>query len=572
MKGLVVKKSLIGKQDLLLGRQSEVQKRGNSLHNIEGIQMIYPVRTLEDLRQVNPNEYETAFLFGENTLDVIDPEFGGLDSNINEFYYFDFLNNEPENIPNVIKSSVKDFGRWVLSRVGEKRLYRIAVPVIDEVVESKTDEIVKNLEDKIQEAVASESKVIKDFATKQGLYFRDDVVYKNGDTAITFIRTPKGVQHREFMLTGATDEGTSEAPLSGNSEHVGNAEIFNISASVNAKWSPIDTYNYFEQLVNLTQGDEYLALFTEAQNPKGYLKIELSDATGIQASFELHFYGLGIKEFKIKNVIYGDVIKNKGLTKPTGQIMSVAHTLIYLPTFALACGDTIGIHVPSFEVVSRVNVDWSHCSIKPTLKKGNSVPTKVYAVREGGGSTIPNLGELSHFNISTEANPNRLAFKQFMLGRLVWNASMDLDANTYHQYADALNICKTTNIDVSDVFLRNVGERAGEHAGVIQKPQLPNIKGGWDGERYNGGSPGQATVRYAWRDDEDLPGGQFAQDYWGAFKRGRIQTAVDLWTSSTNYRACYGFQIDASNYNSIYSDQGDTRPKSLISVLMVQVF
>lgn len=571
MKGLVVKKSLIGKQDLLLGRQSEIQQRGHSLHNIEGIQMIYPVRTLEDLRQVNPHEYETAFLFGENTLDVIDPEFGGLDANINELYYFDFLNNEPEKLPNIVKSSVKDFGRWVLSRLGEKRLYRIAVPIIDEVVNSKTDEIVKGLNDKIQEAVSNEAESLKAFSARQGLYFKHDVVYKNGDTTTTFIKTPKGVQHRKFMLTGATEEGTLDSPLNGIPEKVGDAEIFPLSSSVDSKWTPIAPYNYSQKTIKFIPGTEHLVLFTSEQNPKGHLKIELSDSTGIQASFELHFYGVGIKEFKIKNVVYGDVIKNKGITPQVGNIMKASQSLLYLPTFAIACGDTIGIHAPTFEIISSVNVDWSHCSIEPTLKQNNSVPTKIYAIREGGGSTIPNLGELSYFHIDARTNPNRLAFKQFMLGKVIWNASTTLDAEAYHQHADILNLCSNLKFDVSDAFLRNTGHYSGQQSKLLT-PQLPNIKGGWDGERYNGGKPGQATVRYAWRDDEDLPGGNFAQDYWGAFKRGRIKSTVDLYPNSTDYRACYGFQFDASLANSVYSDLGDTRPKSLVSILTVQAF
>lgn len=88
----------------------------------------------------------------------------------------------------------------------------------------------------------------------------------------------------------------------------------------------------------------------------------------------------------------------------------------------------------------------------------------------------------------------------------------------------------------------------------FQSPALPNIKGGWDGEASDG-----SNAAYGWRGIASSPNAGWQQIYWGAFKRGRKKLAYDLYTNSTPYES-YGFQMDASLSNPIYSSDGDTDP------------
>lgn len=562
MKGLVVKKSLIGKQDLLLGRQSETQQRGKHFVNIDPLEFIAPVRSLEDLKQLNPKQFETAFIFGENTIDVIDPAFGGIDEHLNELFYFDFNSQEDENIPFVVKSNITKLGRWKLSRLGEKRLYRIALPIISEVVEDKTNEIAKGLDEKIEPAVEKGLKHLEEATTKQGLYFDKRFVYKPGDLARCFINTDQGIKTKLFMVKRNLVDGTSEEPLIGDIEDVGNMRVFSDTATLSDKWEPLNLKPKTKEKVTIDNG-EFLELYEGQQNPIGTLKVTLYDnINSVAGRFFIEFSGTGIQDFRIYNVLYSRTIQNKGLAKKVGQ-MRDSDLLIYLPSFAIGCSEnSFGLHIPSTEFIKYVELNWSQCNQAPTMQLSFNVPDKRYAVREGGGSYIANLGEMTYFNLNAQASQEVKYFKQFMMGKIEWKSGMVLNADTYHQYNDPLLFLNTTNLDVSDIYLRNLGNKAGSTSGVVQQPQLPNITGGYGSDGSTGAPSGY--------------GGN-----WAAYGANPVK-AVGAITSRSNtnvgtpstYTSAAGvyFNFDASKSSSVYSDAGDTRPKSLVSILMLQVF
>lgn len=572
MKGLIVKKSLIGKQDLLLGRQNETQERGGGLVNVDGIELIAPVRKLEDLRNLNPKEFETAFVFGENTLDIVDSEFQGFDAHLNEFYYFDFTSAEAENLPYVIKSELTEFGRWKLAKVGEKRLYRIAVPLISETIQEKTPEILAKLEGKLDEKV--DAKVQDEFIEihKQGLLFSPAITYSKGDIARVLVKTQKGVQDKMFLYAPSGDSTTSQSPLTQQVESVGSVPVYSDSLTYSDGWVPLPAYREAFKILDKPSDAVCVDVFNRPKSaPQGVLKFRLyDDHLSLLVQFEVEFVGFALNNFRIKNVYYSDAIK---LVSPLPADAGLEN-LIYYPSFALMVSEeAFKIHFLIPDKVKRVDCDFTQCNLAPLLVSSDKALalSNVYAIREGGGSYIHNLGQLSHYFWGNKSGGISRNFKLFMLGQLEWASNLILDKQLFHQFFQVVGEYGDPNIDVSDVFLRNVGARSPEPC-KIQSPQLPNIRGGWDGEVYNGGTAGRVTTRYSWRDDEHMTGGRFRQDYWGAFKRGRVACGVDLYPNSTQYRACYGWQIDAKAFNPIYSDAGDTRPKTLATILTLQAF
>lgn len=572
MKGLVVKKSLIAEQDLLLGRQSETQERGRGLVNVDGIELIKPVRTIADLKTLNPKKYETAFLYGENTLDILDIGFQGLDEHINELYYFDFTSEEAENLPYVVKSELTEFGRWKLAKLGEKRLYRIAVPLIAETIGEKTPEILEKLDAKLDEKI--DAKVQDEFVDihKQGLLFNTAITYAKGDMARVLVKTHNGVQDKMFLYSPAGGTTTTQAPLTQRVGSVGSVPVYADNLAYSEGWVPLPSYHEAFKVLDKPNDAICVDIFHRPQqSPQGVLKLRVYDShLNLSVQFELEFVGFALNNFRIKNVYYSDTIK---LVSPLPEGGGLEN-LIYYPSFAImASEESFKLHFMLPDKVKRVECDFTQCNIAPLLTSSNTILalSNVYAIREGGGSYIHNLGQLSHYFWGNKSGGISRNFKLFMLGQLEWASNLVLNKQLFHQFFQVVGEYGDPNIDVSDVFLRNVGARSPEPC-KIQSPQLPNIRGGWDGEVYNGGTTGRVTTRYSWRDDEHMTGGHFRQDYWGAFKRGRVACGVDLYPNSTQYRACYGWQIDAKAFNPIYSDAGDTRPKTLATIMTLQAF
>lgn len=565
MKGLVVKKSLIGKQDLLLGRQSETQQRGGGLVNIDGIQYIYPARTLSELKDINPKEFETAFLFGENTLDMIDPEFQLLDAHINEFYYFDFTSTADERLPDIVKSNKQEFGRWILSRVGEKRLYRLAFPLVEEVIETKTPDIVKQIQDGVSDTIAEKVNTGLTVIKKQGLLFDKDLEYENGDITKILVKTPEGVQQKSYILNNKDNKKVTNPPLANKDGSIGSVPVYVDSTHALGGWLYLPSYNQAVKNVTNTNQEAGLDIFKNVTaQPVGDIRIRIFDSTNsIYSQFDVEFAGFALDNFKIKNVFYTDAVK----ANPPRAV--TLDDLVWYPGFCISANsDVFKISFLEATYVHRIEVDYKHCSVEPLCVYTDEVTLSNYnyAVREGGGSYIRNLGQVfNYFWGAVQEGINR-QFRLFMLGQIEWATNLTLNKDTYHQYFKYVGEMGDPNIDVSDAFLRNVGMFESK-SGQLVMPQLPNIKGGWDYQEYNKGE-----VRYAWRDHSGDGTGQHKQKYWGAFKRGRYNTKIDLHTNSVGYDSSFGWQFDASEYNHVYNDKGDTRPKSITTILALQVF
>lgn len=572
MKGFVLKKSLIGKQDLLLGRQSETQERGNSLVNVDGIEMIYPVRTLEALKHLDPTEYETAFLFGENTLDILDPEFGGLDAHINELYYFDFNSNEDELLPYVIKSDIREYGRWKLSKLGEKRLYRIAVPLLTELVDEKKEEIIDALRETMDEQIAIVSAETMSAVEKRGLLYNHDLVYQGGNFTRVLVNTPKGIQEKSFLRK---TNGGSTSPLPEVHHKVGDTNIYT-DAPVTEGWETIVDYKPNTIASIKLDNAGYVRLFKDTDNPKGQIDLVfrgLGDAVVGCATIE--FFGMGTKYFKIREAIYSDIIKNKGLTDGD---YTQEERLIYLPSFVIASDETsFGVHFGSLAYAQGLEVDFAKCSAEAKPIVSQVVPAKKFAIRPNGGSEIPNIGELAYFNFVAADETNLVMYQYFTTGKLRWTSAMELDPDIYHQYFTDGNNLASLNQSIGGRYLRNAGQR-GVEAGQSYDEALPNISGktGWV-QRNDGWATSiiQNGVAVTARNNNLKATGDF-EGIFNAELKNNWTTPSNKHDLSNDYvyppASLLRLTADASKANPIYQDGAGVRPRTYGSVLTIQVF
>lgn len=557
MKGLVVKKSLIGKQDLLLGRQSETQQRGGGLVNIDGIQYIYPARTLSELKDINPKEFETAFLFGENTLDMIDPEFQLLDAHINEFYYFDFTSTTDERLPDIVKSNKQEFGRWILSRVGEKRLYRLAVPLVKEVIETKTPDIVKQIQDGVSDTITEKIdtglKVIK----KQGLLFDKALEYENGDITKILVKTPEGVQQKSYILNNKDNQKVTIPPLANEASSIGGVPVYVDSTNALGGWLYLPSYNQAVKNVTNTNQEAGLDIFKNVTaQPVGDIRIRIFDSTNsIYSQFDVEFAGFALDNFKIKNVFYTDAVK----ANPPRAV--TLDDLVWYPGFCISANsDVFRLSFLEATYVHRIEVDYRHCSVEPLCVYTDEVTLSNYnyAVRDGGGSYIKNLGQVfNYFWGESQYGINR-QFRLFMLGQIEWVTNLTLNKDIYHQYFKYVGEMGDPNIDVSDAFLRNIGMFESKPSQLVM-PQLPNITGDFSSAQGNW---------FQWK------GGDQSAVIMGTPRR-TTGAFVDKYGNHQNGGfgdSSASFRLDASQVSHVYSDRGDVRPKCVTTILALQVF
>lgn len=102
----------------------------------------------------------------------------------------------------------------------------------------------------------------------------------------------------------------------------------------------------------------------------------------------------------------------------------------------------------------------------------------------------------------------------------------------------------------------------------FQSDAIRNIKGGWDGELYRDGQ-----TRYSWRFNKgEVSGGEWSQDYWGAFTKGRVASSIDLYPASVSFSPSYGWAFDASNVVPTTDPQnGENRPYNFNQKMYIKV-
>lgn len=562
--GLVIKKSPIGQEDMFFGRRVQQQERAGGLYDISGVVMVYPVNTLDELKNLDPKKYDTAFLVGSGVINTTpDGQPVILDGN-NEFYYFDFTSSEPEDIPNVIESNVSLAGRWKIAKVGENRILQIVKAELTKRTESIKEEITTQVKTELSGLTALE---------REGGVYDETLEYQTNQFVRAFVKTEKGVESRLYM---ANEDAVSESPIDGTlfSEQNG-IKIYNDTGlTESSKYNRLIHTNSNVYRVNL-QANKTFKFLGGGTIPRGKLKCSVFKGNSVTAYFEIIFSGTSISDFIIRNVMYANSIKS--------TTISISYGYIFYPGFAIFCdGINFGISVDKITQADYIEFDYSEFNQSPTLQITTFSSANCYAIREGGGSYIPNIG-MTYYNMrkqGSSSNAESEDFYTFMSGTVAWTYAMNIDETLYHQYVAA---CVLPTMDNDGKFVRNLGGNAAATIGGVQQESLPNIKG-LTGNTSEDDQSGRALASMNMSGEAYRADGCSMRNGWSGalyavgkkpndvgFPEGTAFYATEQSVADGHWYQLYlGF--DASRSSSVYQDGGHVTPESMTRQDRLQLF
>lgn len=368
----------------------------------------------------------------------------------------------------------------------------------------------------------------------------------------------------------------NQPPISGGSSQTTNdIEITTINDSVTENtnnWQRVLDDSKISVKTALSQNSMYL--LCNNSSAYGRLRVKVFDSSNaLKCAFTIAFLGFGYSDFKIYECIYSSDIRSSRVYSGFGGI--------YYAGFGLMqASNGLYFDVRSTSKASRLEIEYSDCNFIPPLSStGSQTPSssyKPYAIREGGGTFIQDLGVIKndYRNTGSSVGGESLEFYLFSNGFVKWTSAMSLDSNYFHQWANG-NF-GSLNIDASDKYLCNVGTNTGQSLGVIKSESLPNIKGktgvfhriqdvldvNWHGGADSTWADGTSTGR--------------TTGFEGALYGAREDIGSHLylrWTSDavtgtrTN-RTC----LDASRSSSIYKDGAKVFGDRIPNYLVVQAF
>lgn len=531
--GLVIKKSPIGKEDMYFGRRVQAQERAGRLYNISGVVLVYPVNTLDELKNLDPNQYDTAFIVGSGIIDTTPEGQPVILNGNNEFYYFDFASEEAEDVPNVISSNVSLVGRWKIAKVGENRILQ----VVDDEFTKRVPEIQNDILEQVRTELPAEVEAGLEVLKRQGGVYDDTLAYQQNQFVRTFVKTDTGIETRLYM---ANEADVAESPLSGTVfSDLNGIKVYNSAGlTESSKYSRIIPTRPNTSVLNL-QDNKTFKFLGGGTIPRGKLKCSVLKNQSVTCYFELIFSGTSISDFLIRNVMYSNVIKQATITSSFGYI--------FYPGFAVFCdGLNFGISVAQITQADSVEFDYSEFNQIPVAQPSTSfISNNCYAIREGGGSYIPNIGSTfySMRNAGLQSGVSE-EFYNFMSGSIPWTSGLNLDTNLYHQYAAT---CVMPTMDNSGRFTRNMGGEAASSIGGIQPPSAPDIYGTFNA---NGGTWNLASAQGAF------------------YTSGTSQYSVH---PDSGYSG-YSVYFRASRYSSVYQDNAELKPICITKQERLQAF
>lgn len=311
------------------------------------------------------------------------------------------------------------------------------------------------------------------------------------------------------------------------------------------------TANNMYQLVNLSN------------QTFGEMKIKTYNTSGnLHCVFDLDIYTMmGEIQFNIKNVLYSSTIRQSSTTYSSyANIFFVGFGLV-LTSNGLYFG------VTNNTLCTKIEVEYSKMNFIPTLQQTtlptpNASTAKIYAIRNGGGTFIQDLGVIKS---DYRANGNNalgetLEFYLFSNGFVRWTSAMTLDSNYFHQWANG-NF-GSLNVDASDKILCNVGTTTGQSLGVIASASLPNIRG--DTHRPNNNQTGL----WAWGHNSNMSAS-------GAFivRTNAPQGILSTYnTGYMEYLVSFLLAFDASVSDPTYQDNAKVNMERIPNFLVVQAF
>lgn len=471
MTGLTFTKSLIGIEDLLLGVHTQKQVRGGNIEVVTPIQILQPVNNLAELRMLDPNKFSVCLLLDDQTTD-------GTLKFSNEFYRYDFVNEEDEDFPRIIKSSVTEIGRWILCDIGKNRLTAQIVEEVENKTQNVENTVIFRLTPTITELVDDKVAETTAIFRKQGgvYYKRKDFSYNINNFIQSFTHKEGDIFGRLFLVKDEHNDPEDplvDNPLQGDLySDAGEVKIFEDNEDLKLNPAYVEVYpNHIRISEPFTlKSNKSYRFYTDTMSPRGTLRVRCLANGTVTASFDIVFAGMSYRDFYITNVIYSPVVKRTGLTSSYGYP--------FFPKFAIVANSVyMGLAVEDNQFCESIEFDYTNINIKPLVEEDNFSSLNSYAIRNGGGTYIQNLGDIvTSYKLNQDTTYGSFDFYLFSNGYQAYDKNIVLNRDIYHSYYEMG--CLTTLADLSNMHFISATQSS-PVAGTIQQPALPNVS--WKG-------------------------------------------------------------------------------------------
>lgn len=365
-----------------------------------------------------------------------------------------------------------------------------------------------------------------------------------------------GITKLLYFQNTSSSDNTGTPPLSGDTSSNQN-DVLVLSDNQNltqdsTNWGKVIVDSTLIKTANPTANNMY-QLVNLSNQTFGEMKIKTYNTSGnLHCVFDLDIYTMmGEIQFNIKNVLYSSTIRMSSTTYSS-------YANIFFMGFGLVLtSNGLYFGVTNNTLCTKIEVEYSKMNFIPTLQQAtlptpNQSTAKIFAIRNGGGTWIQDLGVIKN---DYRANGNNslgetLEFYLFSNGFVRWTSAMTLDSNYFHQWANGG--FGSLNIDASDKILCNVGTTTGQSLGVIADASLPALEGKLSGDYPN------VSV------NSNMSGS-------GVFS----VTAKGSGTVGSGYQVSLrGFEVGFSSksVSSIYQDNAKVNMERIPNFLVIQAF
>lgn len=392
-----------------------------------------------------------------------------------------------------------------------------------------------------------------------------------------------GITKLLYFQNTSSSDNTGTPPLSGDTSSDQN-DVLVLSDNQNltqdsTNWGKVIVDSTLIKTATPTANNMY-QLANLSNKTFGEMKIKTYDTSGnMHCVFDLEIYTLLTNDlqFNIKNVLYSSTIR-----KASTAYSSYAN--IFFMGFGLVL-TSAGLYfgVTNNALCSKIEVEYSKMNFIPTLQQTtlttpNASTAKIYAIRNGGGTFIQDLGVIKN---DYRANGNNalgetLQFYLFSNGFVQWTSAMTLESNYFHQWSNG-NF-GSLNVDASDKYLCNGGTNTGQVFGVIAPQSLPNIKGN-TGSMYRSGSGSQdfCLLYNEYANNKNYSQGKGWDGAFSLSNRNSSQiSGLNIMQGSQGNdfvaQDLIGISFNANSSNSIYQDGADVFGNRVPVFFVVQAF
>lgn len=368
-----------------------------------------------------------------------------------------------------------DIGRWRLCNIGSNRITAQIIEEVNDKTANIANEVLFRVTPLVEQLVVDEVDEATAILRKQGgvFYSKKGFSYNINNFLQTFTHKEGDLFGRIFLVNSEhndPDNPFTESPLKGDLfSDAGGVKIYeeNQNLQLNQNYSEVYVkHKRFSELYTIENNKSY-RFYTDSMIPQGTLKVRCLSNGTVTASFDLVFPGMSYRDFYITNVVYSPMVKRTGLTSANGYP--------FFPKFAIVANSVyIGLAVEDTQFCENVEFEYTDINIKPIMEEDNFSNQNSYAIRNGGGSYIRELGEIvTSYKLNTDTAYGSFDFYLFSNGFIAYDKNIVLDRNIYHSYYDMG--CLDTFADISNMHFISATEST-PIVGTIQQPALPNVE------------------------------------------------------------------------------------------------